>query len=516
MKRPERLRAVALLVLAAGAGASGASEGRSDSGYRHRAAIVVTQPAAIVELSLPVSVHALSRQPGLADLRVVDALGNRVPFAMLPPPADPPHTREQLRPAALYALPRRLSGMSGMAGADGTLAAPLELVVQGDRISVRRPGPGAAAPQGVPGWVIDLGEGVRDEGLPQQLRLTWAGTGEFSASFDLDTSAALRDWRPIGSGQLLSLSAAPAAGASAPSAASASAPSASTAPPMVQRDVPLPAGTARFVRLVWRDATSAPLLQGAQRVLTQTVSGSTAAVSTLQLAPVAAGAAGTDTARAAGADTPAPRHALRFDLGGPVPVQALDLALPPGNRVAPVRLQARSGPNEAWRDIGAHVFYRLQREGTVSRSPPWPVPGSAGDGPRPPGPRAWREIRVLPDERSPALDPALTRLHVQVPMARLVLATQGQPPYALLAGSAQAGASALPMATLLPAGTAERPDFGRAELGPWVEQADAARAADAAERRAALRPGLLWAVLLAGVGGLAFMVWRLMRAPPRG
>jgi hypothetical protein len=38
-----------------------------------------------------------------------------------------------------------------------------------------------------------------------------------------------------------------------------------------------------------------------------------------------------------------------------------------------------------------------------------------------------------------------------------------------------------------------------------------ARAVEQQQRRAALRPWLLWAVLLAGVAGLAFMVWRLTR-----
>ena len=36
----------------------------------------------------------------------------------------------------------------------------------------------------------------------------------------------------------------------------------------------------------------------------------------------------------------------------------------------------------------------------------------------------------------------------------------------------------------------------------------------AAQRLAAWRPWLLWAVLVAGVGGLGFMVWRLARAGP--
>ena len=72
------------------------------------------------------------------------------------------------------------------------------------------------------------------------------------------------------------------------------------------------------------------------------------------------------------------------------------------------------------------------------------------------------------------------------------------------------------MPALVPALEAERARFGRAELGAWSEQAEVARAADAAQRLAALRPWLLWAVLLTGVAGLAFMVWRLIAARPPG
>ncbi len=100
---------------------------------------------------------------------------------------------------------------------------------------------------------------------------------------------------------------------------------------------------------------------------------------------------------------------------------------------------------------------------------------------------------------------------MQAPLARIVFAAQGQAPYALRAGAAKASASALPVATLVPALEDERARFGRAALGDWSEVAAVARAAERQTRLAALRPWLLWAVLLAGVAGLGFMVWRLTR-----
>jgi hypothetical protein len=64
--------------------------------------------------------------------------------------------------------------------------------------------------------------------------------------------------------------------------------------------------------------------------------------------------------------------------------------------------------------------------------------------------RSVRFVRVVPDPRAAALDGAGTQLVVQAQLERLVFAAQGEPPYALLAGAAQAPAGALPVATLVP------------------------------------------------------------------
>ena len=110
---------------------------------------------------------------------------------------------------------------------------------------------------------------------------------------------------------------------------------------------------------------------------------------------------------------------------------------------------------------------------------------------------------------------AQTQLVVQAQLARLVFVSQGQAPYVLLAGAEKAPPAALAVVTLVPALDDERARFGHATLGEWSEVTEVARAVEKQQQRAALRPWLLWAVLLAGVGGLAFMVWRLTRpAPP--
>jgi hypothetical protein len=247
---------------------------------------------------------------------------------------------------------------------------------------------------------------------------------------------------------------------------------------------------------VWADAATAPVLTGAKAVTTQrdTVAIDAPTELTFEGTPSAKDTKETNTAASRGVD---------FDLGGPLPIAGIDLQWTSGTHVAPVRAWGRSRGDEAWRELGAAVFYRLDRQGAVSNSPTWPLRTNA------------RYLRVVPDERAAALDPAQLRLRVQAELAHLVFATQGQAPYRMQIGSADATTAALPIAALVPSLGDERGRFGAATVGDWTEIAGAARRDDAKQREAALRPWLLWAVLIGGVVVLAFMVWRLTRSAPR-
>jgi hypothetical protein len=124
---------------------------------------------------------------------------------------------------------------------------------------------------------------------------------------------------------------------------------------------------------------------------------------------------------------------------------------------------------------------------------------------------AVRYLRLVPDRRAAALDPGRTKLEVKAQLARLVFAMQGTGPFRLEVGSTSAAPSALPATVLVPGLEGERPRFGRAVLGDWAEVASVARAVDRDRQVAALRPWLLWGVLLVGIAALALMVWRLAR-----
>ena len=434
---------------------------------RYRAPVEIRQPAAFVELALPASAYAKSESPALDDLRIVDARQARVPYAFLMPRAEAHHD-ERRKAVSLYALPARPA-------ADGSWPAPVDITLDGNRLRVHRANtaqaPAAEARSG--GWVADLGVRRPDEPVPTWLRLHWSAPAEFSAGYRLATSDDLRAWRPAGSGQVLALS--------------------SSNGPLTQPDVALPGVPARFVRLVWTDPSSAPRVDGAEAVVD--------ARRQVALDPPTELTVKGDAAVADAREPKPPPGALVFDLGGVLPLVSVELRFAAGTHVAPVRLQGRDRVDDAWRELGAAVFYRIERDGTAATAPPLEVAARA------------RWLRVVPDARAGSLDAGAITLVARAQLARLVFPMQGEAPYALLVGATRASPVALPATTLVPALEAERPRFGSATVGAWSEDAAAARRQEADRRAAEWRPRLLWAVLLAGVGALAVMVWRLARAP---
>jgi hypothetical protein len=482
-----------VLISISTAGTAGAKD--APAALSQRASIEIEQAGAFVLLPLPPSAYGQVQQPDLNDLRVVDARGQRVPFALLQPRAARAQQVEQQREATLYPLPARPA-----AGTPWPL--PVQVVVQGDRVTLTPRGtmPSRAAhPPASPGWLFDLGDPAergRDEPPPRSLRLAWSGPAEFSIGYTLEHSDELRQWRSAGSGQLMAL--------------------ASPGGPLTQPLVMLPEPVSRFVRLVWRaDPAAAPRVTGAVQLIQHRRTQAQDTPVTLEFG-ASAEPEGPRLIRGArgSVQSEAPPGTLHFDLGGDLPLLEIDLALTPSEpaagptsataaaaaQVVPVRVQGRSSVDERWRDLVHGVVYRIERDGAVLRSPPLALRARA------------RFVRVTPDERAAPLDPAQTRLQVRAALASLVFAAQGEAPLSLLAGSPDMPAGALPVSTLIPDLESERARFGSARLGDWAEVPEAAAAARALQRWADWRPWLLWAVLVGGVAALGTIVWRLARA----
>jgi hypothetical protein len=448
---------------------------------RHSAPLTVAAPGAFVRLPLSAEVYARSRDGALADLRVVDAGGVRVPFALLRARPDELGHEDLRRPVSIYPLPAPAAGE--------TVPANIDLRIEGGKLLLRSQAgssmaPGPAAPAARPGWLIDLGERKPEDPVPRHIELRWSGPTEFSAGYRLDASPDLRHWRPAGGGQVMALAGVPGA------------PGATTS--LQQPRIALPSDPGRYLRLRWTDAPAAPAVTAADAIAEQPRSRTLDPPATLTLSASAEPDGPTPPDAAAA-------RALHLDLGGVLDVRELDLVLPPGTQVLPMRVQRRNTPDERWADVSAAVAYRIERpeaQGGISLSPPLSLN------------LRTRYLRLVPDDRAPAIDSARTSAIARVQLGSVVFAAQGTPPYRLLVGAAPnvpLADGALPLVTLVPQLDAERARFGRAELGAFTEVPEVARQVARDEQQAAWRPRLLWAVLLAGVAGLAFMVWRLAR-----
>ncbi|MCG6117087.1 MAG: DUF3999 domain-containing protein [Aquimonas sp.] len=190
---------------------------------------------------------------------------------------------------------------------------------------------------------------------------------------------------------------------------------------------------------------------------------------------------------------------LQFQSPGRYPVERIDLLLP-ANSAGQWSLESRDGDSAPWQPrLPPAVAYRLDDADGHVRSAERPLPSRIRD-------RQWRLVAQAPSRDSPGLK-------LGYRPESLVFLAQGQGPWLLVAGSAQARRSEAPVQTLLAAQHSRHgPDWQPAAAVPGLRSP---RAGDAALRPAAeprnWTAWLLWGVLVlaaALVGGMALSLLR--------
>ena len=181
-------------------------------------------------------------------------------------------------------------------------------------------------------------------------------------------------------------------------------------------------------------------------------------------------------------------------------LERLRVELEQSNTLAPLRFEARSSDQGAWRQLTSGVLYRLPEAGREVVNdelalPGWPV----------------RQLRVQVDARGGGLGADTPRMQVALRATQLVFLARGEPPYRMALGSQSAQSAALQLNTLITGYQPERlVSLGRAELAePLVAAVESQVGADQDWQRWGL-----WAVLLVGVGLLAAMAASVLRSPP--
>lgn len=419
------------------------------STFRSSAPIEIPGKDGLNEVELPFEAFRDARKD-LGDVRVFNAKGEPVPFAWAGMPAP------QLEATPPVELP--LFPVSRLEAATVTSAAGAEVTVRAaDGTLVAVKSRSAAAPKAKAQPKAFLLDASKVEERMRALQFDWqAGPGSEIVNVRVESSDDLKSWSGVASGAVVRLEA--------------------NGRFLNQPRVEFPPTKARYFRVTWD--TPAFELKGVR------AEHESRGVAPKRLALTVTGTPGANA------------NEFVFDLGARLPVESLRLVPAQPNSVLSTILHTRDEPEAPWRPLASASFYRLQHAGVELQSPAIEI------GRRPA--RYW--LARLATGSSAGAPPIM---EVAWRSPTLVFVAQGEGPFHLAFGNAQATSTALPLATLVPNTKAPlsyaRARVGLVRAGPPPTRWDQV-VGDVNPRRITL-----WAILLAGVAALAFMAWRLSR-----
>ncbi|WP_374401097.1 DUF3999 domain-containing protein [Niveibacterium sp.] len=443
--------ATALLALLC-CSAAHAAEQAAD--FTTRASIRVNETAPYARLTLPIDAYLAARSPDLRDLRVFNANGEAVPFALID---TPPQTRASEQQRALRWFP-----LHGEAGARlGDLQVDVRRDTSGTVVSVREQS-GSKAGKSLRGYLIDTGS---KEAALAALDIT---LGEGINGFhrvSVEASDDLTRWQSLQADAVLA--------------------ALDFNNEQIRRErIELGQTGARYLRVLWREPAEAVPIAAVKLVTREAHTEAPAIVWT-------------------GA-TPAQRDTKGdYVLKLPTPIRAeqLRITLPPGNLLAPVEVATRNDERAPWRRIAGGVVYRLAGDGADRTSPDIALGNSV-----------IQHLRLHADPRSGGLGSTAPTLQLGLTPQQLVFLTHGPAPYTLALGKPNIAPAALAIDTLVPGyGQPGAPKIADAEIsfGPQASAADGS--GPTPDAPASTRKWVLWAVLVAGVAVMGGMAWSLVK-----
>lgn len=418
--------------------------------------------AGAYRVTLDREVYRSARMPSLRDVGVVNADGVSVPsalFAASQPLAQGPRYLD----LPWFPLP------SGTAAQAQDIAVISERAADGSvrRVETRVSGSPAVTAQAANAWLIDASR-VRESLVA--LELSWSPVpAALDATYRVEGSDDLRTWRALQSQvQLLDL--------------------VRDGQRLQQRRIPLD-GSAKYLRLLPADNSATLPLIGVRAALAPSPASLAWTWETLST-----------NARSEGIGSEQGVTYYEFALQGRFPIARVDIALD-GNNAAEWTLQSRDAEDTAWQTrAGPWVAFQVGGD-ALNRSAAQALTGVVRD-------RQWRLSSSTPTGVVPTL-----RLGYRPEV--VVFVAQGEPPFALVAGSARAQRGDAPMSQLI--------DVLRARHGADWQPASATLAApqmlsgDAAYVPAPMerdwKAWLLWALLVGGALVVAGFAFSLLRKP---
>lgn len=407
-------------------------------------------------LELPLALQMAARHADLRDLRVLNAEGEELAYALTLGSAQSEEKRQE---AVVKWFPLR-----GTADTQAVPAIRVQRSTSGTLVEVA-PEQAGQGEQILRGWLLDAS--TFDQPL-HRLQLDWSAEQEGFQRFSIEASDDLQHWQRWADGQIARLS--------------------FDGERVEQREVALPGAKARYLRLLWQAPQQAPALLAVRVV---SIENQAAAPSLAWSAPLR------PTSSKAGE--------YSWELPLSLPLQKIRVELPAGNVLAPVSLASRGTGKLDWRPLTSGLLYRLPQDGKEVLQDEIELWGTP-----------VQQLRMRVDARGGGLGSEGPAIRVAVRATQVVFLARGSAPYRLALGDASARSAALPLGTLIPGYEPRRlADLGRA-TAPETVPAAVRQAAAAAQSSADWKRLGLWGVLLAGVALLGAMAFSLLRGAKVG
>jgi len=460
-----------LLALLAGLGSVPlrAADAPAPAEFAWRGTLALPAGAPVARVSLPADAMGRLQSADARDVRVFNAEGVPVAFALATPAASAPTAPPaQTRAYTAYPLFTAASGQRPATGAvavhlDSTGSHSSVWVRFTDKVSSGAAGTADAAATRLPSVLLDT------RGDPHTITaLTLQATlpANTLVHLTLASSADLAQWTPVPvQGPVFRFE-----GAGAPTQQT------------LQLAQPLRL-QGRYLRLGW-DAQTGVQVQGVTGIVAQTL----AAPSSIR-APLPAGIADGSSA-------------MDWPLSFATPLAALRLSTTQDNTLVPVRILGRNDATQAWRPLAQGVLFRLGSDSPSAVNPPIPLGGAS-----------VRHLRVEALQGMPLPSPNLQATAEFEPVQLAFLAS-GTGPFELAVGRAHTSAAAVDPGLLSAVVQGKLQDLPQAEI-TQVRVGPSAAGDSALQRLLPVgtepRSVLLWAVLLAGVLVLAGVAYALLR-----
>ncbi len=426
----------------------------------------------LARLRLPLDVYRGVATANLRDLRVFNASGERVPFALTSEPDRSLDTR------TLSALPI-FPVTQEVAGRTGNTALTVKLQTDGTLVMLSTSRQ-AAARRNTSAYLVDAS---RHQTAISALHFAWQKNAHSQTGrVTIEASADLKNWRTLA------------------------------------RDAPLIDMAFNGEQLTQTKVDVAVTDPAADKYLRLTWAGVPFTLTKLEAEHILnATERHTESIRVNGA---AGKNAgeYTFDLAARLPIERVRLLLPEANTLAPAQLsveirsvERKSGGGMEnvmrWQPVANATFYRLNRDGVEMVSPPVAVANTVGA-------QRW-QAKI--DARGGGIGGNMPTLEAIWQPQQLVFAIRGNPPFTLAFGRIDAKPADFPISHLMP-GYQARDEFRLPLVGLQTVNDGQVIAPPAAsgDRDWDWKKIALWAVLIVGVALMAWMAVRLGRDVGQG